>query len=101
MHIFSKKSTHADTRTLVCLATGFYPKDVAVNILKEGLPLDEVDGVWSSGVRPNGDEVETYQMRKTLEIKASDTSKYSCQVQHPSLKNTILEYWGKAYCVHL
>ncbi|XP_035285732.1 major histocompatibility complex class I-related gene protein-like isoform X1 [Anguilla anguilla] len=98
VHLFSKKSTSPDYRTLVCLATGFYPKDVSVNILKDGAPLAESDGVASSGVRPNGEHKETYQLRKSLEIKASDTSKYSCRIHHRTLQSPIEESWdGKCH----
>ncbi|XP_064205046.1 class I histocompatibility antigen, F10 alpha chain-like isoform X3 [Anguilla rostrata] len=98
VHLFSKKSTSPDYRTLVCLATGFYPKDVSVNILKDGAPLAESDGVASSGVRPNGEHKETYQLRKSLEIKASDTSKYSCRIHHRTLPNPIEESWDGKCC---
>ncbi|XP_064205077.1 uncharacterized protein LOC135262129 isoform X3 [Anguilla rostrata] len=93
VHLFSKKSTSPDNCTLVCLATGFYPKDVTVDILKDGVPLAESDGVASSGVRPNGEHKETYQLRKWLEIKASDTSQYSCRIHHRTLKIPIEEFW--------
>ncbi|XP_035287242.1 major histocompatibility complex class I-related gene protein-like isoform X2 [Anguilla anguilla] len=93
VHLFSKKSTSPDYHTLVCFATGFYPKDPAVNILKDGVPLAESDGVASSGMRPNGDRKETYQLRKWLEIKASGTSQYSCRIQHRTLLSPIEESW--------
>ncbi|KAG5843066.1 hypothetical protein ANANG_G00184540, partial [Anguilla anguilla] len=62
-------------------------------ILKDGVLLAESDGVNSSGVRPNGERKETYQLRKWLEIKASDTSKYSCRIHHRTLQSPIEESW--------
>ncbi|KAJ8273776.1 hypothetical protein GJAV_G00105400 [Gymnothorax javanicus] len=94
VYIFSKKSARPDRRTLVCLATDFYPKDVVVDIFRDGVRLGKGDGVWSSGVRPNGDPLETYQLRKTLEIESSDTAEYSCQIEHVTLEKPILKVWG-------
>ncbi|KAJ8334979.1 hypothetical protein SKAU_G00406180 [Synaphobranchus kaupii] len=91
--IFAKKSSQSDSLILMCLATEFYPPDVLVEILRNGVPLSATDGVLSSGVRPNGERVETYQLRKTLEIKASDPAKYGCRVVHRSLPGPIHVVW--------
>ncbi|XP_061109968.1 class I histocompatibility antigen, F10 alpha chain-like isoform X1 [Conger conger] len=103
VYVFGKKSSKSDHRTLVCLATGFYPKDVEVTILRNDVELKENDGVVSSGVRPNGDRPgkwlsETFQLRKTLEIVASDPAKYSCKVQHRSLSEPIHQVWDGKCC---
>ncbi|KAG9335682.1 hypothetical protein JZ751_004334 [Albula glossodonta] len=85
--IFARKSPQPDSRSLVCFAAEFYPKDIEMVILQNDVPLTESNGVTSSGVRPNGDG--TLQLMKTLTIRASDMSNYSCLVQHRSLEQPI------------
>ncbi|KAG7457570.1 hypothetical protein MATL_G00228540 [Megalops atlanticus] len=82
-----------DKCTLTCLATGFYPKDVEVHIMREGVPLTERDGVTSSEVLPNGDAPETYQLRKMVDINKSDKAEYSCVVKHVTLSQPVKEVW--------
>ncbi|KAI1902391.1 hypothetical protein AGOR_G00044280 [Albula goreensis] len=91
--IFARKSLQPAVHTLVCFATGFYPKDIEMVILQNDVPLTESNGVTSSGVRPNGDG--THQLMKTLMIEASDMSNYSCLVQHRSLEQPIKKDLGK------
>uniref|UniRef100_A0A4W4E3B2 Ig-like domain-containing protein n=1 Tax=Electrophorus electricus TaxID=8005 RepID=A0A4W4E3B2_ELEEL len=66
--------------TLICLATGFYPKDVMMKL------------IMSSGVRPNDD---TYQLRKSVDILENDDADYDCYVTHSSLKGPVINIWGK------
>ncbi|XP_066580146.1 class I histocompatibility antigen, F10 alpha chain isoform X2 [Amia ocellicauda] len=91
VHVFAKFSLNPGRLALSCLATGFYPKDVQVDLFKQDKMLGEADGVQSSGVRSNGDE--TYQLRKWLEIPESDKEGYSCKVQHRSLTTPIIKKW--------
>ncbi|KAG7457571.1 hypothetical protein MATL_G00228550 [Megalops atlanticus] len=84
-----------DKRTLTCLATGFYPKDVEVHIMRDGVPLTERDGVTSSGILPNGDAPETYQMRKMVVIDTSDSAEFRCVVKHETLKTPVELVWDR------
>ncbi|KAJ8367029.1 hypothetical protein AAFF_G00333660 [Aldrovandia affinis] len=97
VHVWAKESFQPGKLILVCLATEFFPKDVKVDIFRGKLRLDESDGVTSSGVRPNGMVVagkgETFQLRKTLEIEKSDTSEYSCVVNHRTLSVPLETKW--------
>ncbi|KAI2666930.1 hypothetical protein H4Q32_027789 [Labeo rohita] len=76
---------------LICLATGFYPRDVTMGIRKscKSLPEDEVE---STGIRPNHDE--SYQLRKSVEIKEDEKAEYDCFVSHRALKEPIIITWG-------
>ncbi|KAL0199006.1 hypothetical protein M9458_007546, partial [Cirrhinus mrigala] len=75
---------------LTCMATGFYPKDITLNIRKyhKSLPEDEVE---STGIRPNHDG--TYQLRKSVEINENEDA-YDCIVLHTTLKEPIIITWG-------
>ncbi|KAK6302497.1 hypothetical protein J4Q44_G00268520 [Coregonus suidteri] len=69
---------------LTCLITGSYPKSspIEMNLFRDNILLTEMDGVHSSGVRPNEDH--TYQLRKTVRINASESVVYRCDVNHKS-----------------
>ncbi|XP_069055133.1 H-2 class I histocompatibility antigen, Q10 alpha chain-like isoform X2 [Lepisosteus oculatus] len=94
VHMFAKRSLTPGQLTLTCLATGFYPPDVQVDLYRDGVMLLEKDRVLSSGVRPNGAEEDTYQLRKSLEIRETDKRSYSCEVKHSSLKEPVVRQWG-------
>ncbi|XP_028296701.1 H-2 class I histocompatibility antigen, L-D alpha chain-like isoform X3 [Gouania willdenowi] len=76
---------------LRCLATGFYPKDIELQIRRNGRILEKMDGLESSGVRPNGDD--TFQRSDHVEIPRSDTSEYSCRVIHRASSVDVLKVW--------
>ncbi|KAM9496830.1 uncharacterized protein Hap1MRO34_002409 [Clarias gariepinus] len=87
-YIFFKKSvTDPSKLTLTCMATGFYPKDVEMNIRKLRTTLPE-HLVTSSGIRPSGDGI--YQLRKSVEIIDKDKDLYDCYVSHNALQTPIL-----------
>ncbi|XP_045080620.1 uncharacterized protein LOC121580793 [Coregonus clupeaformis] len=69
---------------LTCLITGSYPKSspIEMNLFRDNILLTEMEGVHSSGVRPNEDH--TYQLRKTVRINASESVVYRCDVNHKS-----------------
>ncbi|EPQ16375.1 Ig mu chain C region [Myotis brandtii] len=75
------------TSTLICQATGFNPRKIAVSWLKEGKPLN-------SGFVTDKTEVErkarpvTYRVTSRLTITESDwlsQSVFTCQVEHQGL----------------
>uniref|UniRef100_A0A3B4D784 Ig-like domain-containing protein n=1 Tax=Pygocentrus nattereri TaxID=42514 RepID=A0A3B4D784_PYGNA len=97
VHAFAKKSTtNSGKLTLTCLATGFYPKDVRLDVRKFWTSLPE-HLLTSSGVRPNDDG--TYQLRKSVEIQEDNTAYYDCYVTHSTLEEPIIKQWGNYICV--
>ncbi|XP_047461018.1 H-2 class I histocompatibility antigen, Q10 alpha chain-like isoform X6 [Mugil cephalus] len=76
---------------LTCLATGFYPKDIVLNIKRNSRILTREDGVETSGVRPNEDD--TFQRKDSVEIKTSDKSDYSCEVIHAASETYVKKSW--------
>uniref|UniRef100_A0A4W5Q4A7 Ig-like domain-containing protein n=1 Tax=Hucho hucho TaxID=62062 RepID=A0A4W5Q4A7_9TELE len=91
---FSRTAGHV---RLTCMVTGFYPKDVLMHIKKNGVPLTKHDGVQSAGVLPNDDE--TYQIRMSVQIPEADKETYECYVDHRTLKEPIVEKWGKVWFI--
>ncbi|XP_037650203.1 H-2 class I histocompatibility antigen, L-D alpha chain-like isoform X3 [Sebastes umbrosus] len=78
--VYTKKAKVEKNVILMCLATGFYPKDIILQIKRNGRILYQEDGVTTSGTRPNGDD--TFQRRDHVEILKSDMSTYACEVIH-------------------
>ncbi|KAK3526822.1 hypothetical protein QTP70_034612 [Hemibagrus guttatus] len=84
VHLLTKKSvTKSKQLILTCLATGFYPPDVEMQVKKSRASLPE-HLVASSGVRPNGDG--TYQLRKSVEILEDEKPLHDCYVTHSTNK---------------
>ncbi|XP_051992169.1 RT1 class I histocompatibility antigen, AA alpha chain-like [Xyrauchen texanus] len=73
---------------LICLATGFYPKHLEMNMMLNGIKLDHVN---SSGIRPNGDE--TFQLRISVEIHRNEEEGFECHVNHISVKEPVISEW--------
>uniref|UniRef100_A0A3P8WWB2 Major histocompatibility complex class I ZEA n=1 Tax=Cynoglossus semilaevis TaxID=244447 RepID=A0A3P8WWB2_CYNSE len=69
--LFTTSSSVNDRVNLNCLATGFYPTDVDLQMTRDGQLLTQLNGLRSSKVRPNHDN--TYQRRDTVEILTSET----------------------------
>ncbi|KAI5627674.1 major histocompatibility complex class I ZE precursor, partial [Silurus asotus] len=87
VYMFVNKSVKDPSMlTLTCLATGFYPPDVQMQVIKYRTSLPE-HLLTCSGVRPNGDN--TYQLRKSVDIKPEDRTQYKCQVTHNMLQTVI------------
>uniref|UniRef100_A0A8C7LE51 Zinc-alpha-2-glycoprotein n=1 Tax=Oncorhynchus kisutch TaxID=8019 RepID=A0A8C7LE51_ONCKI len=78
---------------LTCLVTGTYPSSspIEINLFRNNVNLTEMEGVRSSGVRPNEDN--TYQLRKTVMINASESEVYQCVVNHKSFPGTRKNTW--------
>ncbi|XP_047460593.1 uncharacterized protein LOC125019684 isoform X5 [Mugil cephalus] len=85
---------NATTETIVfsCLASGFYPNNIILNMKRNGRILTREDGVKSSGVCSNEDDV--YKTRDYVEIKKSDKSVYSCEVIHAASDTHVEKVWG-------
>ncbi|KAG7324663.1 hypothetical protein KOW79_012679 [Hemibagrus wyckioides] len=89
VHLLTKKSvTSSKQLILTCLATGFYPPNVQMQLRKSRTSLPE-HLVTSSGVRPNGDG--TYQLRKSVEILENELPLYDCFVNHSALDEPLIK----------
>ncbi|XP_029976111.1 H-2 class I histocompatibility antigen, Q10 alpha chain-like [Salarias fasciatus] len=78
--IYATPSKKPDNLVLRCMATGFYPKDIVLQIKRNGRVLEPADGLETTGVRPNEDD--TFQQRDWVEILKSDQSDYTCRIFH-------------------
>ncbi|XP_066574985.1 uncharacterized protein LOC136764656 isoform X2 [Amia ocellicauda] len=75
--VFVNKKKETQKPCFSCLATGIESKAPEVRLYKNGQEVTM--GVWSSGVRPNGDD--TYQLRKSVEITEEERHEYYCTVK--------------------
>ncbi|XP_061597419.1 H-2 class I histocompatibility antigen, L-D alpha chain-like [Cololabis saira] len=91
VHVFALKAKSEASIILTCLATGFYPEDIILEIRRNGRSLTKRDGLVSSGVRPNGDD--TFQRRDYVEILKSDQSEYICEVIHNASRVNVWKKW--------
>ncbi|RXN38180.1 major histocompatibility complex class I-related gene protein-like [Labeo rohita] len=71
---------------VTCLATGFYPRHINLTLFRDGQPVADHE-ITGGDLLPSGDV--TYQMRKSLEIRAADKHKYTCSATHLSLDNKL------------
>ncbi|XP_051729157.1 hereditary hemochromatosis protein homolog isoform X1 [Ctenopharyngodon idella] len=78
VHTLVKASGSSVKQLLVCLATGFYPKHVQMEIRHNQTPLPD-EQLNSDGIRPNADG--SFQLMKSLEILPSERAQYRCVVE--------------------
>ncbi|XP_048059175.1 major histocompatibility complex class I-related gene protein-like isoform X2 [Megalobrama amblycephala] len=89
VRVFARKVHNDDSKlNLTCLATGFYPRDVQMNIR---LNKTKLKRQTSSGIRANNDE--TFQMRISVKINRNHEGSYDCLVNHSSLKRSASIKW--------
>ncbi|XP_048059226.1 major histocompatibility complex class I-related gene protein-like [Megalobrama amblycephala] len=96
VHALVPKAPDDDSNlVLTCLATGFYPRDVQMNIRRNKNTLEDQT---SSGIRPNDDE--TFQMRISVKIDINDNGLYDCHLIHSSLtlSRPLLTLYVGGYC---
>ncbi|KAM4631414.1 class I histocompatibility antigen, F10 alpha chain-like [Polymixia lowei] len=86
-----KKTSRTQNTILTCMATGFYLKDIVLQIKRNDHILDDTDGVISTGVLPNDDH--THQIKTSVEILSTDISKYTCELMHPASALHVVEEW--------
>ncbi|KAI4894155.1 hypothetical protein NFI96_004512, partial [Prochilodus magdalenae] len=81
-----------NSSSVVCHATGFYPKAVTISWQKNGEDLDE--GVDLRETLPNQDG--TFQRRSNLTVSPEelDKNEYTCVIQHAGLKNEKRLSWS-------
>ncbi|XP_041090967.1 major histocompatibility complex class I-related gene protein-like isoform X3 [Polyodon spathula] len=91
--LIQRKARESAGTDVICHVTGFYPREVEVNWVRDGEAVLE-EGVWSGEVVPNEDR--TYQLRKILTVSPEDQKKhsYSCQVHHASLDEKMDVKWA-------
>nr|AFN85571.1 MHC class II antigen beta chain [Chiloscyllium plagiosum] len=78
-----KASPHsAQSALLSCHVTGFYPPEIDVTWLKNGAPIP--DGVINTVLLSDGDW--TYQVEDLLQYQPVSGDKYTCHVEHSSLR---------------
>uniref|UniRef100_A0A8B9P721 Ig-like domain-containing protein n=1 Tax=Apteryx owenii TaxID=8824 RepID=A0A8B9P721_APTOW len=68
---------------LVCHVTGFYPRPVRVDWLRDGQEVPPGPELNSTLTLPNADL--TYQLHSFLAVAPHDGHSYACRVQHSSL----------------
>ncbi|XP_067281155.1 H-2 class I histocompatibility antigen, L-D alpha chain-like [Pseudorasbora parva] len=91
VHIFPSKAPDDQNKlVLTCLATGFYPRDVQMEIR---LNTTKLEDQTSSEIRPNDDQ--TFQMRTSVKIDKDREGSCDCLVNHSSLTEPVSGDWGK------
>uniref|UniRef100_A0A8C1WD72 Ig-like domain-containing protein n=1 Tax=Cyprinus carpio TaxID=7962 RepID=A0A8C1WD72_CYPCA len=76
-------------QVLTCLATGFYPRDIELNIRWNQTVLK---AQISTEISPNDDG--TFQIGTSVEIDRNHKGSYDCLVNHNSLTEPFLAKWG-------
>ncbi|XP_062978037.1 H-2 class II histocompatibility antigen, E-S beta chain-like [Elgaria multicarinata webbii] len=74
---------------LLCIVTGYYPLEIKIRWLKNG--LEQKEGVFYGEELQNGDW--TYQTQVMLEMTPEYGDVYTCQVEHVSLEVPITVQW--------
>ncbi|XP_059366146.1 H-2 class I histocompatibility antigen, K-D alpha chain-like [Carassius carassius] len=83
-----KAPNEQNKQVLTCLITGFYPRDIEMDIRFNKTVLKDQR---SSGIRPNNDG--SFQMKSSVKISRSQQGIYDCYVNHSSLTDPV--EWGK------
>ncbi|XP_067281156.1 E3 SUMO-protein ligase ZBED1-like [Pseudorasbora parva] len=91
--MFARKAPDDQNKlVLTCLATGFYPRDVQMEIRSlYRRCITKCKCQRSSGIRPNDDQ--TFQMRTSVKIDRNHKGSYDCLVNHSSLTEPVLVKW--------
>ncbi|KAL2079893.1 hypothetical protein ACEWY4_023686 [Coilia grayii] len=89
VYLFGKNGRLSAEYTLTCMATGFYPKDIKMRILKND--WREKDS-HQDDVLPNGDG--THQLRVSIVAEKAEIHMYKCKVMHRTLDKPIMVDWA-------
>ncbi|XP_014834406.1 PREDICTED: H-2 class I histocompatibility antigen, Q10 alpha chain-like [Poecilia mexicana] len=98
VHLFTRKANIEQNIILTCLATGFYPGEIILEIKRNGRVLTKEDGLVTSGNRPNHDD--TFQRRDHVEFLKSDVSTYICEVKHLASNKHVNKTWENPFVEH-
>uniref|UniRef100_A0A8C2EXF5 Ig-like domain-containing protein n=1 Tax=Cyprinus carpio TaxID=7962 RepID=A0A8C2EXF5_CYPCA len=89
VRVFARRAPDDHSKlVLICLVTGFYPRDIEMNIRLNRI---NIESQISSGIRPNDDE--TFQMRCSVKIDRNHRGSYDCHVIHSSLTEPVTVEW--------
>ncbi|KAL1254937.1 hypothetical protein QQF64_012998 [Cirrhinus molitorella] len=78
LHMFASAAPHDQSKLILsCLASGFYPKHIEMNITVNNITLQPFS---STGVRPNNNQ--SFQIRTSVEINREEKQSYECRVLH-------------------
>nr|QER90680.1 MHC class II beta antigen [Acipenser dabryanus] len=88
----NKLSSSQHQTMLVCYVIGFYPREIKVTWLRNGVKVTA--DVSYSELLPDGDW--TYQIHSYLELTPQSGDSYTCRVEHSSLAEAIEEKWDPA-----
>ncbi|XP_016102560.1 zinc-alpha-2-glycoprotein-like, partial [Sinocyclocheilus grahami] len=89
VRVFARRTPDDRSKlVLSCLATGFYPRDIEMNIRLNRI---NIESQTSSGIRSNDDE--TFQIRSSVEIDRKDKGSYDCLVIHSSRTEPVSVEW--------
>uniref|UniRef100_A0A671KSW7 Zinc-alpha-2-glycoprotein-like n=1 Tax=Sinocyclocheilus anshuiensis TaxID=1608454 RepID=A0A671KSW7_9TELE len=92
VRVFARRAPDDHSKlVLICLTTGFYPRDIEMNIRLNRINIERQT---SSGIRPNDDEA--FQMRSSVEIDSKDKGSFDCLVIHSSLTEPVSVEWDGA-----
>ncbi|XP_063041178.1 class I histocompatibility antigen, F10 alpha chain-like [Engraulis encrasicolus] len=92
VHLFARNGRPHGRYQLACLATGFYPKDIKISILKNDWP--EKQG-HPDDVLPNGDG--THQIRVTIMAEKDEIHMHRCKVENRILPEPIIVEWEAGF----
>ncbi|XP_029593399.1 rano class II histocompatibility antigen, A beta chain-like isoform X1 [Salmo trutta] len=85
----TKPSRYGEPSMLECSVLGFYPQEVRVSWLRDG--LETTTAVTSTDTLANGDW--SYQLHSYLEFRPRRGESVSCMVEHPSLDEPLEVVW--------
>ncbi|XP_016400046.1 H-2 class I histocompatibility antigen, alpha chain-like [Sinocyclocheilus rhinocerous] len=89
VRVFARRAPDDHNKmVLSCLTTGFYPRDIEMNIRLDRI---NIQNQISSGIRPNGDG--SFQLRTSVEIDRNHEGSYDCFVIHSSLTEPASIKW--------
>ncbi|RVE55447.1 hypothetical protein OJAV_G00236200 [Oryzias javanicus] len=89
--VFATPAKEKANILLTCFVTSFYPRDISLQIVRNGRVLSADDGLVSTGVRPNEDD--TSQRRDHVEILRTDSAHYTCRVIHEATSSVVEKTW--------